>query len=632
MVRVFYLSVLFLSIVFNLSGQVLKSIVYDFDGLDIGQTDLPEGDYKLNDLVYEVAANPLGTSDMLGDRVLKLNLNWNTGNGAFGRGISRFIEFDAAADVLNFYFYNPAPNAGSTSVEVRIGEDDGGDNIFSMLNDDVWVKNVTIAGSADWQLISIPLSGFSDSNTGGNGAFDATFTEAKGMLLFLEFRFTQGIGTSAVYYMDMIAFSEGALPHGASVLDIPSPALTAKCPLGAFEEKPQGLQYLIPSDVEGFFASTPKKIKYVNWFLQFAMDGGTTANVFPGNEVAALVNNGYTPIITWEAMYTGFARLDPVQPRLSNIMNGDYDAYIDAFADTLKSYNDTVIVRFMHEFEGDWYPWSIIHNGQDPANYITAFRKVVDRFRARGAYNVKWMWCVNSDYAPYQHYNWIVQAYPGDSYVDIVATDIYNNHFPVGSEWWMSFKYKAAETYYYLTKYFPQKPLIICEVGCRERTNAENSASQTKGQWLEMMDKELQSEFTKARGLVFFSGITECDWRINSSPEAQTAMETHIWNDNYYFEDNHLPSSIAELPAEQVGVWLSQEGDYLLIKANVLGSNDRVVLDFLTIEGKSISSSIQIPVSNTFETLISTAGLAKGIYLVRISNSSFQHVLKAVVN
>lgn len=624
------LTVVFFGAAVNLSGQVLKSVVYDFDGLDIGQTDLPEGDYKINDLVYQVAANPLGNSDMLGDRVLQLNLNWSAGNGAFGRGISRFIEFDPTADVLNFYFYNPVSNSANASVEVRVGDDDDGDNAFSMVSDDIWVKNVTISGSSGWQLIAVPLSGLSDSNTGGNGVFDVAFTDTKGMLLFLEFRFAQNSSSNAVYYMDMIAFSEGVMPAGSSILDIPSPVLTSKCPLGAFEGKPQGMQHLIPSDVEGFFPSVPKKIKYVNWFLQFAMDGGTTANVFPGNEVAALLTNGYTPIITWEPLYTGYARLDPVQPRLSNIINGELDAYIDAFADTLKSYNDTVIIRFMHEFEGDWYPWSITHNGNDPTTYITAFRKVVDRFRAKGAYNVKWMWCVNADYAPYQAYNWIVPAYPGDSYVDIVATDIYNNHFPVGAEWWMSFKYKAAESYYYLTKYFPQKPLIICEVGCRERTLSENSNSQTKADWLMVMDKELQSDFTKARGLVFFSGVTECDWRMNSSSQSLAAIETHIWNDDYYF-DAGIPASLNE-SAEQTVFRVSQTSDRIEIKASNLVSNDKLAVEFFTIEGKIVGNRIIQPQSNTFEMHINTSDLAKGIYLVRISNSSLQHVLKAVVN
>ncbi|MES2590256.1 MAG: glycosyl hydrolase [Bacteroidota bacterium] len=624
-IRCFLLVVL--ATAFNANGQTLKSIVYDFDGLDIGQTDLPEGDYQLNDLNYSIAANPLGESDMLGDRVLQLNLN--AGNGTFGRGISRFIEFDPSADVFHFYFYNPIINSADATVEVALSEDDDQSDFFSIGTDDVWVKSIVIPRNAGWQLISVPLNTLIDSNPGGNGVFDAAFTQAKGMLLFVEFNFTQNSPDNAVYYIDMIAFAEGAMPTGTTILDIPHPVLTDKCPLGAFQQKASGNQHLVPSAVEGLFPTIQKKIKYVNWFLQFAMDGSTTANVFPGNEVKTLLTNGYTPVITWEPLYTGYARLDPVQPRLSNIINGEFDTYIDAFADTLKSYNDTVIIRFMHEFEGDWYPWSITHNNQDPSNYITAFRKVVDRFRARGATKVKWMWCTNADYAPYEAYNWIVPAYPGDNYVDIIATDIYNNHFPVNSPWWMSFKYKAIESYYYLTKYFPQKTLFICEEGCRERASSENATSQTKADWLSQMDKELKADFTKVRALIFFDAITENDWRINSTSLALTSMETNIWNDDYYFESEMTAGIFNNKDESELMVY--QSGNYLNFKAAKLISNENILIELFGMEGKKISSKTIKPIMNTVETKINIDGLATGNYLVRVSNNDFKRVVKAIV-
>jgi len=541
---IFFISsrvILFLAILlptFTIQGQILKSIIYDFDGLTIGQTDLPEGDYGANDLSYKVAANPLGNNDMLGDRVLQLNLNWNTGSGSFGRGISRFIEFDVNQDVFNFYFYNPTSNSNDASLDVLITEDDDQSNTYSYNNDDEWKKSLSIPRSSDWQLIAIPLKDFTDANPGGNGIFDATFTGAKGMLLMVEFVFKKNTPDNATFYLDMICFTEGALPTGASIFDLPPLSMPGKCPLGAFIQQMKDEEHKVPAEFEGFFPASPKKrIKHVNFFLQLAMDGSSTAKELPGSGVQKLLNDGYVPIITWEPLYQGFSRLDPVQPRLNNIINGDFNSYIDDFADKIKTYSDTVIIRFMHEFEGDWYPWSIIYNGQDPTRYITAFRKVVDRFRNRGTHNVKWMWCINADYAPYESYNWSVKAYPGDNYVDIVATDIYNTHFPVALPWWMSFRYKTAESYYYLTKYFPNKPLMICELGCRERENSENPSSQTKGEWIEQMDKELQSNFSRVKGLVFLSANHLGDWRVNSSPEALSSITKNIWKDNYYFED-----------------------------------------------------------------------------------------------
>jgi hypothetical protein len=544
-----YRNILFVILLILNSGysfSQLKSIVYDFDGLNINQTDLPEGDYRVRDLTYRIAANPLTASDMIGDRVLKLNLTWSTNYGAFGRGISRFVEFDPNADRLNFYFYNPASNNQNAVFDVVIMDDDDYSNSYQLATDDTWKKSMILPVSSVWQYISIPLKDFTDMNSGGNGIFDIAFTGNKGMLLTTEFRFTKPFSgaSNAVFYLDMINFSEGPLPTGATVFDLPPKNASDYCLLGAYNNEARGQEYLSPGHVESLFPSNPgKKLKYTNWFFHWGIDGTPVPKQIPGNEVQILLNNGYTPIITWEPMFLGYDRLDPVQPRLQNIINGEYDAYIDNFANKMKTYTDTVIIRFMHEFEGDWYSWSLAHNGQDASKYVAAFRHVVDRFRARGATKVKWMWCVNSDYYPYKHFNWVVPAYPGNSYVDIIATDIYNNHYPTALPWWRSFRWQTTESYYYLTKYFPTKPLYICEVGCRERFSSEDPSSESKGAWYARMDKELQSEFRKVRALIFFNSAPDQNWFINSSASALQSLTDNIWNDNYYFKTTSTPPS-----------------------------------------------------------------------------------------
>jgi beta-mannanase len=608
-------------------GQILKSVVYDFDGLDIDQTDLPEGDYNLSDLTYKVAANPLPANDMIGDRVLKLNLNWNDGFGSFGRGISHYLELNPNQDVFNFYFYNPPSNNQNAVFDVIITDDDDQDNTFQISADDSWKKSLSLPTGSGWQLISIPLKDFTDANTGGNGVFDIAFTQNKGMLLMVEFYFKKG-GSSVsdpAFYLDMISFSDGSLPHGNTDLDLPYKDPSGYCLLGAFEQQARGQEYLTPSHFESLFPADPnKKLRYVNYFLDWAIDGTAVAKEMPGNEVQMMFNNGYTPIITWEPLFQGHARLDPLQPRLSNIINGDYNSYIDAFAAKINSYNDTIIIRLMHEFEGNWYPWSISQNNQDPAQYITAYRTIVNRFRNMGATKVKWMWCVNSDYAPYTFYNWIVNAYPGDSYVDIIATDIYNAHFPVSLPYWKSFREQATESYYYLTKYFPQKPLYICEVGCRERYSSENTGSQSKGAWYERLNKEMQTNYHKARALIFFNAYPDQNWFVNSSPFALQSLTQNIWNDPYYFR---AYVGIKEDPHAY--------GDGLYVYPNP--SNGLVTLSYtssllksdLSIKirdalGKTVYSEKLNGSLNSFSKEIDFNSMSKGIYLVELEASQIE--------
>lgn len=604
------------------AGAQLKSIVYDFDGLDIGATDIPEGEFKFGDLSYEIAATDMGRNDMVGDRCLKLALSWNSGTGSFGRGISRYIEFDRSADRFNFYFYNPSSNNQDATFDVLISDDDDQSNDFSSAADDVWKKTVTIPATTGWRFVEIPLTELIDSNPGGNGVFDLAFTGNQGMLLFVEFKFFKAAGASSnpTFFLDYINFSEGPLPRGNSEFELPAKKASDYCVLGAFTEEEIGAYHLTPLKFENQFSAGPgKKIVFVNTFIHWAYGNSTIPASMPGDAAQKLLNDGYTPILTWEPLFAGYTRLDPVQPRLSNILNGDYDSYIDAFADAVKGLSDTVIIRFMHEFEGDWYPWSIVHNDGDPNKYVNAFRKVVDRFRARGASKVKWMWCVNSDYAPYLHYNWIVKSYPGDSYVDIVATDIYNNHFPVAHPWWRSFRWQTAESYYYLAKYFPNKPLYICEVGCRERFSSENPASESKGEWFARMDKELQSNFTKVRALIFFDGAPDQNWLVNSSQNSIQSLKDNIWSDDYYFRERTPPVSVPREEEESDLIVYPNPniGDLNIIYASN-APRENFTIRIINSLGQSVYFETQSRPANNFSRKLNIDHLPAGLYVVEL--------------
>ncbi len=70
----------------------------------------------------------------------------------------------------------------------------------------------------------------------------------------------------------------------------------------------------------------------------------------------------------------------------------------------------------------------------------------------------------------------------------------------------------------------------------------------------------------------------------------------------------------------------------LNFKANKLLSNDEFVVDLFDISGKQISGKKIIPVLNKFATEIDITDLPKGAYLVRVGNTNFQRVIKAIIN
>lgn len=121
---------------------------------------------------------------------------------------------------------------------------------------------------------------------------------------------------------------------------------------------------------------------------------------------------------------------------LDSIIAGRHDRYIDAFARSIGRYPHRVILRFMHEMNGFWYPWAAGANGNTPAQYVQAWRHVHDRFAGVGTDNVRWMWAPN---AVYHGAGALASLYPGNAYVDLVGISTYNwgvrEHDGVRTRW-----------------------------------------------------------------------------------------------------------------------------------------------------------------------------------------------------
>jgi hypothetical protein len=145
----------------------------------------------------------------------------------------------------------------------------------------------------------------------------------------------------------------------------------------------------------------------------------------------ALADGMHAFIVTWEpwtpvAASRGQAAQFKAQPGYSNqaIAAGKLDGYLTRFARSVAAAKGlTVYIRFGHEMNGDWYPWS-----HDPAGYVAAWRHVVTLFRAAGATNAKFVFSVNpSPYLPQK--GWlanVMRYWPGASYVDQVGATMIN--------------------------------------------------------------------------------------------------------------------------------------------------------------------------------------------------------------
>ena len=103
--------------------------------------------------------------------------------------------------------------------------------------------------------------------------------------------------------------------------------------------------------------------------------------------------------------------------------NSDVHEDIRRWADALKRRSESIMVTFSHEPEGKSSSW--LGNNHE---FKAAFRKVHNVFEARGASNVEMTWNATSHSfrVPPSDRRYYTKWYPGDAYVDNVATAAYN--------------------------------------------------------------------------------------------------------------------------------------------------------------------------------------------------------------
>lgn len=246
-------------------------------------------------------------------------------------------------------------------------------------------------------------------------------------------------------------------------------------------------------------------------------------SAFPKEEVLALSEQGVVPNITWEPWDWNLKVNDPGQITLTDVVNGKWDGYIREWARAAREVDVPFLLRWGHEFNGNWYPWAVANNGQDPALYVRAYRHVHDIFKAEGATKVQWIWCLNNADVPGESWNDPAKAYPGDAYVDWVGIDGYN--WGTNPSWgsWTPFRdvFKTAYDKALLTA--PGKPVILAEF-------ASSEVGGDKGQWIQNMFTDLPRLFPQVRSIVWFDIQKEEDWRIGSTLGSKEKLVTGLRN------------------------------------------------------------------------------------------------------
>lgn len=205
-----------------------------------------------------------------------------------------------------------------------------------------------------------------------------------------------------------------------------------------------------------------------------------------------------------------------------DIAAGHQDFYIDQFARDARDSGKEVYLRFGHEMNGQWMSYSAGSAGGPPAwQFVTAWKRVVTRFRARGASNVRFVWCPNESDFPDVAGNHLEDYWPGDAYVDVAGFDAYNwsNQQPArGDGSWRTFDQLVTAPYDRITR-LTGRPIWLGEFGTTEAVAGVDPAGATKGDWFRAMFAS--TSFPHLTAVLYFSEDdqrdVQRDWRLDTS-------------------------------------------------------------------------------------------------------------------
>lgn len=225
---------------------------------------------------------------------------------------------------------------------------------------------------------------------------------------------------------------------------------------------------------------------------------GSEIRTSEGDIPGWIIGRGQLPCITWEPTNN-----------LTAVNNGSFDSQIDAAANHFKGYAPNVImVRPFREFNLSFLGYG---TGQP---FIDAWRRIVDRFKARGADNVGFWWTPDegTDRAG------VNASWPGDSYVDWSGCDQYNMFLqgqttplhPGYAEFWEIVHYGGNCQH---DLWGPKKAFVIGETG----THVDPNNPARKGDWWRGVPKAIRGEVGNQGPMEYMCGISFYDADVSAA-------------------------------------------------------------------------------------------------------------------
>jgi hypothetical protein len=274
--------------------------------------------------------------------------------------------------------------------------------------------------------------------------------------------------------------------------------------------------------VSKFEQGAGKSASAVQFFQPFAScNPGCSFYRFPTTPMDSIRSHGSIPVLSWSSQSIPSSLNEP-DFQLSDVISGRYDAFIREFAEEAHRWGHPFFLRFDWEMNGNWFPWGEGVNGNQPGEFVTAWRHVHDIFAAAGATNATWVWCPFVEGG--EPAGRLSSLYPGDTYVDWTGLDGYNwGTNPAAPRGWRSFDQLFAPSYGAIAAAVaPAKPMMIAEVGSSEQGG-------DKAAWIREALGTALPNYPQVRALLWFDKYDDnMDWPIETSASATSAFAEEV--------------------------------------------------------------------------------------------------------
>ena len=270
---------------------------------------------------------------------------------------------------------------------------------------------------------------------------------------------------------------------------------------------------------------------------------------FPIDNLNVIWRHGSLPLVFWSPWDKPYEEdRGPDKFSLNEIIAGKWDDYIDKWAAAARNFGHPVIVVFGVEMNGTWFPWSGSYYGgaewdkqhnnwKGPEVFRTAYRHVVDRARARGATNIKWMFHTNNYSYPLDTWNFAPAYYPGSDYVDWLGMSVYGQQYkdepnpdiPSLVDW----------PYEEMCRLDPKKPVMIAEWATGEFPYDVNEPGMRKPEWIKQGLNLFRTRYPRIKAAVYWHERWQnldqsySNLRVNSSVESLNTYREGVANPDW---------------------------------------------------------------------------------------------------